>query len=526
MRIAFDMLIVEQVQNEALQTTCTLLSKLAILDTTHEYIVITGQPEKYHLQKWAENAQLHPVKISTKQGILTQHQLLLPGILRHLQPDILHVPNAIAPIGWNGPFIVTIHNPSALDEDLQASQQHALIYWQRLLRESLKQAQCILIVSEHQERIEHICAELNTKWLEEEKRIYAMHSETLAQVALHAYNETLEQVYRETAIAPAEADRTAPASNKDSQHGHERGQREQKQTAYPDVSVIIPSSRLEKAEQALEALSQQQYMGKLEILVVGPPARQLETSWPIHVIHPEAVYRPGKARNLGAAQASGEILLFLDDDMLVAADWVKRNVQALQQTQVGAVGARMPGKAQTFYARCTDFTNYGRYQHKRPMDEPLGSGSISIYKTLFIELGGFDEELYASEDIELCYRLHQRGYHTMYRPEIIVIHDHHQDTLRKLLNYNYIRGYQSGLAAKLRQHDKKLQKRLIAIIMRYPLLFFPMLSLLALLGTLKIVSLNIHDHRHILLYSPFIFLGKLAYQSGVFMCLLKGEKRI
>ena len=518
MRIAFDMLIVEQEQHEALQTMCTLLSKLATLDKTHEYIVITGQPDKYQLQDLAENVYLHSVKMNIRKAILTQHQLLLPGILQRLQPDILHVPNAIAPIGWRGPFIVTIHNLSAPDEEQQVSQLHALIYWQHMLYETLKRAQCIIIISEHQERIEYISAELNTKWLEGKKHIYATNSEALAQVALLAYKETLERVSQEMVGEAAESYHATLSDGEISRQEHTR---KPKQSAYPDVSIIIPSSRLKKAEQALEALSKQQYMGWLEILMVGPPARKLGTSWPIRVIHPEAIYKPGKARNLGAAQASGDILLFLDDDMLVATDWVERNVQALKQAGIGAVGAYMPGKTQTFYARCTDFTNYGRYQHKHAMDELLGAGSMGIHKNLFIELGGFDEELQASEDIELCYRLHQQGYRTIYRPEIIAIHDHHQDTLRKFLNYNYMSGYQSGLAAKLRQHDKKLQQHIITTIMKYPLLFFPMLPLLALLGTLKIVSLNIHDHRRILLYAPYILLGKLAYQSGVFMQLFK-----
>ncbi len=516
MRIAFDMLIVEQEQNEALQTTCILLNDLAMQDDTHEYIVITGQPGEYRLRKLAENVHLYPVKINVGQGILTQHQLLLPVILQRLQPDILHVPNTIAPIGWNGPFVVAVHSLSTLDAQQRAEQLHVLIYWQHLLRESMKRAECIIIVSEHNERTEHIHEELQTNWLEEKKRMYVMNSKTQAQVVLHAYNETLRQAYHRTSAS--KGDRTITSCTTPSNNESNR------QALYPDVSIIIPASRLEKAEQALEALNQQQYAGKLEILMVGPPARQLGTRWPIRVIHAEAVYKPGKARNLGAAQASGDVLLFLDDDMLVTTNWVAQNVQALKPKDIGAVGARMPGKTRTFYARCTDFTNYGRYQHIHAIDEPLGAGSIGIYKELFVELGGFDEELYASEDIELCYRIQKQGYRTIYRPEIVVTHDHHCDTLKKLLNYNYIRGYQSGLEEKQRQHDKKLQKRLIVIIIRYPLLFLVLLPLLALIGTITIVGLNIHDHPYILLYTPSIFLGKLAYQTGVFMCLLRARR--
>jgi glycosyltransferase involved in cell wall biosynthesis len=291
------------------------------------------------------------------------------------------------------------------------------------------------------------------------------------------------------------------------------------------VSIIIPTSRLEAAKRALKRLILQCYGGRLEIIMVGPPAKQLAQDWPIHAVHPEAIYPPGKARNLGAAEATGKILLFLDDDMLVAVDWVEQNVRALQQENVGAVGARMPGKAQTFYARCADFTNYGHYQHTSAREELLGAGSMGVWRALFVELGGFDEDLRSGEDVELCQRIQRRGYRTLYQPEIVVIHDHQYDTLRKLLHYNYNHGFQSGLATKMRlDKEKGIQAYMIGGLIRLPFLFLLLLPLLALLGTIRIVDLNRRDSKRVLLYSPYIFLGKLAYQSGVFVYLLMGKK--
>ncbi len=294
---------------------------------------------------------------------------------------------------------------------------------------------------------------------------------------------------------------------------------------YPSVSVIIPASRLEAAERTLRALSLQCYGGRLEIIMVGIPAGQLAQHWPIRAVHPEAIYLPGKARNLGAAEAIGKILLFLDDDMLVAIDWVEQNVRALQQERVGAVGARMPGKAQTFYARCADFTNYGHYQHTSVREELLGTGSMGVWRALFVGLGGFDEELRSGEDVELCQRIQRRGYRTLYQPEIVVIHDHQYDTLRKLLHYNYSHGFQSGLATKMSlDKERGIRARIIGSLIQLPFLFLLLLPLIALLGTIRIVDLNRRDSKRVLLYSPYIFLGKLAYQSGAFVYLLIGKK--
>ncbi len=517
MRIAFDMVVVEQEQGEAQQATCILLHELAMLGT-HQYIIITGRPGLYRKQKQAANIYLYPVKIGVGRGVLTWHQLLLPTILRRLQPDILHVPNSIAPIGWNGPLIVSIYDLAY--EQPGDAQKHVLLYKQHMLHESMERAQGIIIPSE--QIAERISIMLNRMQSEAEKRVHRIESKTQAHVVLRAYHEALRQNH--SGIDAIERTR----AKKDADEIYNETlliDSFLEDAAYPIVSIIIPASRSEQAEQTLKALSQQSYVGQLEIIMVGPPARQLAQRWPIRAVHPEAIYTPGKARNLGAAQANGDILLFLDDDMLVAANWVEQNVLALQQDSVGAVGARMPGKTQTFYARCADFTNYGYYQHTHAMQELLGAGSMGIDKKFFAELGGFDEELRSGEDVELCYRIQKQGYCTLYQPEIVVVHDHHYDTLNKLLRYNYTHGLQAGLVTKIGPGDEeKLRARVIASSIRYPPLFLLLLPLLALWGAIRIVSLNISDHNCILLYFPYIFLGKLAYQIGVFMHLLLMRK--
>ena len=294
---------------------------------------------------------------------------------------------------------------------------------------------------------------------------------------------------------------------------------------WPMVSVVMPATRFALAGHALQALSQQSYGGKLEIIVVGLFADLLAQHWSILPVNPGRVHTPGAARNLGARSAHGSVLLFLDDDMLVGRHWVEQNVRELQRYAVGLVGARMPGVSPGFFARCVDFTNYGYYQHRRCVDQPLGAGSMCVEQHLFHSVGGFDERLLSSEDIDLSYRVQKSGYRTIYQPAIVVLHNHLRDTFGKLLRYNYRHGLASGLTIKVR-YSGHYRQRYLFFCMRVPWLFLLLLPLVVTIATAKILLLNFCDHRSVLFYLPFIWLGKLAFYTGVFLHLLQHSTEV
>jgi glycosyltransferase involved in cell wall biosynthesis len=292
---------------------------------------------------------------------------------------------------------------------------------------------------------------------------------------------------------------------------------------HPPVSIIVPVSRLGQAAKTLETLINQRYAGKMEIIVVGARADELTRlwpDWPIIPINCGAVREPGRARNIGAERASGDILLFLDDDCIVAEDWTEKNVHMLSQQKVGAVGACIRGTSHAFFARCVDFTNFGYYQRKRLIDTPVASASMGVHRTVFHRAGGFDEHMRSGEDMDLCCRIQQLGYRTVYQPAIVVLHDHGRDTLGKLLHYNYHHGMRGGLLPKIKNREVGLRNRLLSRL-RFPVLYLVLVPFLALIATARIVQLNCCTTPSVLLYSPFIFLGKLCYQLGVLCNLIR-----
>src|SRR5262245_8840024 len=91
----------------------------------------------------------------------------------------------------------------------------------------------------------------------------------------------------------------------------------------PRVSVIVPTyQRRDLVLEAVSALGRQEFEHPFEVIVVvdgsqdgtAEALQQATWSFPLHVIV-QANQGLARARNRGAAEAAGEILLFIDDDM-------------------------------------------------------------------------------------------------------------------------------------------------------------------------------------------------------------------
>jgi glycosyltransferase involved in cell wall biosynthesis len=169
MRVAIDLLIAEKEPGGMLFATRALLHGLIGIDSNNEYIIITARPKDYQELATVPTIQIYPVKLRTWSGILIQHQLLLPEILKKLHPDVLHVPAFAAPIGWHGPLVMTVHDLAFLKIPQQSS-LYARLYWQYLLRESVRRAQQIIVISAQTRE------ELHTYWSIGPEHVHLIHN--------------------------------------------------------------------------------------------------------------------------------------------------------------------------------------------------------------------------------------------------------------------------------------------------------------------------------------------------------------
>ena len=144
MHIAIDLVTSEYQPGGMLLAAQTLLYGIAQIDHRNEYTIITGQPDNY--RDLAPNIKVQPVKLPYRRGILVQHQLHLPAVLRQVRPDVLHVPAFAPPMGWRGALVMTIHDLAFIKVPEQSS-LYPRLYHKYLQRIEASRAHRIIAIS-------------------------------------------------------------------------------------------------------------------------------------------------------------------------------------------------------------------------------------------------------------------------------------------------------------------------------------------------------------------------------------------
>ena len=145
--------------------------------------------------------------------------------------------------------------------------------------------------------------------------------------------------------------------------------------------------------------------------------------------------------NLGVKNSSGDILLFLNDDIEVLdGQWLENMVGHAQVPYTGAVGAKLlyPDRDSIqhigiiniklgpvhLFARYTDKSTY--YFNRNRIEYnylAVTAACLTIERRKFDEVGGFDEGLaVAYNDVDFCFKLFEAGYYNVIRNDAVLIH--------------------------------------------------------------------------------------------------------
>lgn len=151
---------------------------------------------------------------------------------------------------------------------------------------------------------------------------------------------------------------------------------------------------------------------------------------------PRAQSGPAVARNVGAAQTAGELLFFVDADILLYPDAAARVSAAFSDPAVSAAfGSYDDAPADpAFISQFKNLTHHYVHQTSRGEATSFWAGCGAIRREAFRQLGGFSGRYVrpSIEDIELGYRLRRAGGHTRLLHDLQVKHLKRW-TLRSLL---------------------------------------------------------------------------------------------
>jgi ADP-heptose:LPS heptosyltransferase/GT2 family glycosyltransferase len=158
------------------------------------------------------------------------------------------------------------------------------------------------------------------------------------------------------------------------------------------------------------------------------------------VIEIDEAFNWSRFNNIGAANASGEFLLFLNDDIEITdPDWLHRLIAHAQLPEIGVVGPQLlypDGRVQ--HAGVFLANRVGRHAFRfYPKDAPGAFGlaltqrnvisvtgaCMLMRREVFDRLGGFDEmHPVVNNDLDFCLRVQRAGWRVLYTPQVSLVH--------------------------------------------------------------------------------------------------------
>jgi GT2 family glycosyltransferase len=251
-------------------------------------------------------------------------------------------------------------------------------------------------------------------------------------------------------------------------------------------SIVIPTwRRAHLLERTLLALEGQVSAGNpFEVVVVCDGydeetrrlAARLRPPFPLDWVFIQENRGAGGARNAGVADATGELVLFLDDDTVPQESWLSSHVAAHQRTGddrcivMGWLENEYPSppRSRTEIFLRQVMNEHHERVHAALRDQSGGSErkfwvglNCSIRRGHFLAAGGFDPNLETvQEDHELGTRFRARGFRFVWEPRAVVRHV----SARDLVEQNLQRANWFGASDVYRVRDKAQVEALLPVL--------------------------------------------------------------
>jgi O-antigen biosynthesis protein len=235
------------------------------------------------------------------------------------------------------------------------------------------------------------------------------------------------------------------------------------QQVWPKVSVVICAyNAATTIEDNLDSLTRLNYPN-YEVIVVNDGSKdatpEIAARYPFKLI---TVPNGGlsAARNLGWRAATGEIIAYTDADTRVDPDWLSYLVQPFLTTDaVGVGGPNVVPEDDGWVAQCVARSPGGptHVLFNDTVAEHIPGCNMAFRRWALAEVGGFDPTYTkAGDDVDICWRLQERGWHLAFSPSALVWH-HHRDSVKAYWKQQV--GYGEGESFLEHRHQDKFNER-------------------------------------------------------------------
>jgi len=290
----------------------------------------------------------------------------------------------------------------------------------------------------------------------------------------------------------------------------------------PKISVIIPTHNSQEIiERCIHSITTQTYPREnFEIIVVDDGSKDetihiAKKAGTNEIILTEPCFQ-GKARNIGARSAKGEILAFIDSDCAAKENWLQ-TIDKEFKNNMAIGGPVVNGNIHSLVAWAEylmEFCGWDEYKKRSIVPFVPGCNQVCT-KDAFFRAGEFSETR-LSEDVLFGYSLQKAGVQLLFVPELQVLHFCRTKLNRYLANMKILGRYSTRTSKQVPTIYRKITTNRIYI----PLVF------VVKLGARTIRAIRAKKFLKFLLTFPLIILGTGSYCSGVWNELSDNQKEM
>jgi glycosyltransferase involved in cell wall biosynthesis len=204
----------------------------------------------------------------------------------------------------------------------------------------------------------------------------------------------------------------------------------------PGISFVIPAKNEEKhIADTLTAVKKNMIAASYEVIVIdndsADQTAHIARSFGAQVIH-KVGGTIGSARNAGVRLAKYDLIVFIDADVSITADWqqeIPKVLEMIRHNHRHVTGSHCVPPPDGCWIEKNWFRNFSQ----KAKTVHLGTGHLIMSHQLFDEINGFDENLRTGEDYDICQRARSAGAEIVNNENLLVIHRDYPKNLSQFI---------------------------------------------------------------------------------------------